>query len=414
MTSQHVDEATMSVADAASALVDPSAYADGRLERACDLLRKESPVHWVDRPGFRPFFALLKYDDIHDVERQGDLFHAGPRYKLMRTEYEDRFDGRSLVSMDPPEHTKYRGLVSDWFHPRSIRKLEDRVRELAKAAVDGMAERDEPYDFVAEISMHYPLTVICSMLGIPESDRHLILQLTQENFGGEDPEFRRAVSATDPREVASQFGGYFQRAVQDRLSHPTEDLTSMLAHAKMHGEPLSPRDLMGYLGILATAGHDTTSSTIAGGLRALIEHPVQLERLQSEIDLAANATEEMIRWVTPVKSFMRTAMADAEIRGHKIAKGQSVLLLYASANRDEDAFKHPHLFDVSRDPNRHLAFGHGHHFCLGAHLARLETRVFFSELLPRLQRIELAGEPQLVKTIFVGGLKHLPIRAEVV
>jgi cytochrome P450 len=404
----------MLIEDATSALVDPSAYADGRLERACDLLRRESPVHPVDRPGFRPFFALLKYEDIHSVERQGDLFHAGPRYKLLRAENEGRLDARSLVSMDPPEHTEYRGLVSDWFHPRSIRALESRVRELARAAVDRMTGRgDEPYDFVTEISMHYPLTVICSMLGIPESDRNLILRITQENFGSEDPEFQRTVAVDDNAEFASAFGGYFHQVVQDRLSHPTDDLTSMLAHATLHGEPLAPRDLMGYLGILATAGHDTTSSAIAGGLQALIEHPDQLERLRSDIAIAPNAAEEMIRWVTPVKSFMRTAMADTEIRGQAIAEGESVLLLYASANRDEEAFEHPDRFDVGRDPNRHLAFGHGSHFCLGAHLARLEIRAFFSELIPRLRSIDLTGEPQLIKTIFVGGLKHLPIRAEV-
>jgi cytochrome P450 len=405
----------MSIEDATSALVDPSAYADGRLELACEILRHVSPVHRVDRPGFRPFYALLKYEDIHEVERQGDLFHASPRYKLMRVENEYRLDARSLVSMDPPEHTDYRALVSDWFHPRSIRKLEDRVKQLAAAAVDRMADQgDQAYDFVTEISMHYPLTVICSMLGIPESDRNLILRITQENFGSEDPEFRRAVSGANPAEVASQFGGYFVDVVQNRLSHPTDDLTSMLAHARLHGEPLAERDLMGYLGILATAGHDTTSSTIAGGLQALIEHPAQLDRLRADIALAPSATEEMIRWVTPVKSFMRTAMADTEIRGQKIAEGESVLLLYASANRDEDAFEHPDRFDVGRDPNRHLAFGHGHHFCLGAHLARLETRIFFAELIPRLRRIELAGKPQLVKTIFVGGLKHLPVQGEVV
>jgi cytochrome P450 len=405
-------DTTMTVEDAASAITDPLAYANGRLQQACKVLRRESPVHWVDAPGFRPFLALTKHADILDVERQGDLFHARPRYKLFRAANEPPQDGgRSLVQMDAPEHTEYRGIVADWFRPRSLRTLEDDIRALAKAAVDSMAERGGTYDFVTEVSMHLPLTVICSMLGIPEEDRQLILRLTQQNFGAEDPEYQQL--AGDLTGSAMDFARYFMNVTQDRLANPTGDISSVLAHAKLHSEPLPTPQLMGYFGILATAGHDTTSSTIAGGLRALLDNPDQLQRLREDISLVPIAVEEIIRWVSPVNSFMRTATADTEIRGQKIAAGESVLLLYSSANRDEEVFDQPDRFDVGRSPNRHLAFGHGAHICLGAGLARMETRAFFTELIPRLRHIELAGEPELVKTFFVGGLKHLPIRAEV-
>lgn len=415
MTTQQTDATvTMPPDDAGATLVDPSAYADGRLGRACEVLRRESPVHWVDEPGFRPFFALVKYDDVHDVERDSQLFHAAPRYRLIRTEEEAANAGaRPLVGMDPPEHTQYRSVVSDWFHPRSLRTLEDDVRVLAKGAVERMAEQDGVYDFVTDVSMHLPLTVICAMLGIPESDRNLILRLTQMIFGAEDPEYQALAEVGDGAEVGIDFASYFMQVAEDRLATPTEDLSSVLAHARLDGEPLPPGDLLGLFGILATAGHDTTSATMAGGLHALIEHPEQLALLRDDIFRVPTAVEEMIRWVSPVNSFMRTATADSEIRGQKIAEGEAVLLMYSSANRDEDVFDEPDRFDVRRDPNRHLAFGHGAHFCLGAQLARLELRTFFTELIPRLGDIELAGDAQLVKTLFVGGLKHLPIRAEV-
>jgi cytochrome P450 len=199
---------------------------------------------------------------------------------------------------------------------------------------------------------------------------------------------------------------------QSRREHPTEDLASAIANARINGEPLSDMDTLSYYVIVASAGHDTTSAATAGGLLALLQNPDQLARLQADMSLMPTTVEEIIRWVVPVKEFMRTAQADTEVRGVPIAKGESVLLSYVSANRDEDVFADPMRFDVGRDPNRHLSFGHGVHFCLGAALARTEITSFFSELVPRIVSIELAGEPELMATTFVGGLKHLPIRCE--
>jgi cytochrome P450 len=204
--------------------------------------------------------------------------------------------------------------------------------------------------------------------------------------------------------------GYFNGVTASRRECPTEDLASAIANARIDGEPLSDIETVSYYLIVATAGHDTTSATISGGLHGLIANPDQLERLRNNLDLMPLATEEMIRWVTPVKEFMRTAAEDTTVRGVPIAAGESLLLSYVSANRDEEVFTDPFRFDVGRDPNKHLAFGYGVHFCLGAALARMEVSSFFSELIPRLKSIELTGDPESVATTFVGGLKHLPVR----
>jgi cytochrome P450 len=265
-------------------------------------------------------------------------------------------------------------------------------------------------DFVPDIAMHYPLYVILSLLGLPESDFAQIRKLTQEMFGGQDAELQRGQTPEEQLQAALDMLAYFQRLTADRRAEPTEDLASTIANARIDGEPLNDLDAASYYVIIATAGHDTTSSTVAGGLHALVEHPDQLRRLREQPSLMPLAADEMIRWVTPVKEFMRTATVDYELHGVPIKQGDSLLLSYPSANRDEDVFDAPFSFDVGRSPNRHLAFGFGAHYCLGAILARMEVAAFFAELVPRLESVELADTPQWIATTFVGGLKHLPIR----
>jgi cytochrome P450 len=281
---------------------------------------------------------------------------------------------------------------------------------VAKRFVDSMAESGGECDFVQEVAVNYPLYVIMSLLGLPESDFPRLLKYTQELFGNDDAELQRGTSKEEQMVALLDMFGYFTALTASRRADPTEDLASAIANATIDGEPLSDIDTVSYYVIIATAGHDTTSAVISGGLQALIEHPDQLERLRDNPTLMPLASEEMIRWVTPVKEFMRTAREDTTVRGVPIAAGESVLLSYASANRDEEVFDDPFRFDVGRDPNQHNAFGYGVHFCLGAALARMEVNSFFSELVPRLKSIELAGDPAHIATIFVGGLKHLPIR----
>jgi cytochrome P450 len=400
--------------EAGKLLADPLTYTDEqRLQAALTHLRASAPVSWVDVPNYAPFWAITKHPDVMDIERDNMLFTNWPRPVLATSEGDELQTAagvRTLIHMDDPQHRVVRAIGSDWFRPKAMRRLKVRVDELAKIYVDKMMAAGPECDFAAQVAVNYPLYVIMSLLGLPEADFPRLLKLTQELFGSDDSEFKRGAREGDQLPALLDMFQYFNAVTASRREHPTEDLASVIANAHIDGEPLSDIDTVSYYLIVATAGHDTTSATISGGLHALVENPDQLERLRDDLRLMALATEEMIRWVTPVKQFMRTAAKDTTVRGIPIAAGESLLLSYVSANRDEEVFDDPFRFDVGRDPNKHLAFGYGVHFCMGAALARMEVNSFFTELLPRLKSIELTGDPQFVATTFVGGLKHLPVR----
>jgi cytochrome P450 len=313
--------------------------------------------------------------------------------------------------MDGADHKAHRALTADWFRPSSMARLEGRLAELARLAVDRMAERGGTCDFARDVAMQFPLQVILAILGLPESDYGRMLQLTQELFGNQDPELARG--GGDPlqqAEVLNDFALYFTALTEQRRAQPADDLASVIANGAVDGEPIGLLEAISYYVIIATAGHDTTSSAMAGGLQALIEHPDQLQRLRDDPALLETTADEIIRWVTPVKHFLRTATQPYRLGDHQFEAGDLLLLSYPSANRDEDVFDDPFTFDVGRSPNPHLAFGFGAHYCLGAKLAKMEIKALLTELLPRLRSIELAGEPALSHTVFVGGLKNLPIR----
>ncbi|MGV0741177.1 cytochrome P450 [Mycolicibacterium sp. XJ870] len=405
--------------DAAKVLADPSAYADeARLHAALTHLRANNPVAWVDNPPYRPFWAITKHADIMAIERENNLFISEPRPLLSTAAADDMAKEqlaagtglRTLIHMDDPHHRKVRAIGADWFRPKAMRDLKVRVDELAKRYVDKMRDIGPECDFVTEIAVDFPLYVIMSLLGLPEEDYSRMHMLTQEMFGGDDEEYQRGKSLEDGLAVLLDFFAYFSKLTASRRVNPTEDLASAIANGRIDGEPLSDVDTASYYVIVASAGHDTTKDAISGGLHALIENPGELARLREQPELMGTAVEEMIRWSTPVKEFMRTATADTTVRGVPIAKGEAVYLAYVSGNRDEEVFTDPFRFDVGRDPNKHVAFGYGVHFCLGAALARMEMNSLITELLSRLESIELAGTPELSATTFVGGLKHLPIR----
>src|ERR1700744_2093353 len=407
---------TPTIDESAKVLADPQAYADEpKLHAALRHLRANAPVSRVEVPHYRPFCAITKHADVMDIQTNTVLFTNWPRPVLtagVGDEMSAAAGVRTLIHLDDPQHRAMRAIGADWFRPKAMRALKVRVDELAKTYVDKMLAVGPECDFVQEVAVNYPLYVIMSLLGIPESDFPRMLKLTQELFGSDDSEFKRGSSNEDQFPALFDMFQYFNGVTAARREHPTEDLASAIATARIDGEPLSDIDTVSYYLIVATAGHDTTSATISGGLHGLVENPDQLRRLRDNLDLMPLATEEMIRWVTPVKEFMRTATADTSIRGVPIAHGESVYLSYVSENPDEEVFDDPFRFDVGRDPNKHLAFGYGVHFCLGAALARMEVNSFFTELLPRLKTIELNGNPQLIATTFVGGLKPLPIRYE--
>jgi cytochrome P450 len=368
----------------------------------------------VESERYRPFWAVTRHADVMDVERDHEHFRNKPRPLLTPAALEALAEAngqvlRTLIHMDDPDHKAFRGIAASWFRPLQIRALEDRVRALAGRYVDHMADLGGSCDFVQEVAVGFPLHVILSILGLPEDDFPRMLQLTQQLFGGDDDELSRSQDPQEQMTVLLDFFHYFMALTAERRANPTEDLASVIANATIDGQLLNDLDAASYYVIIATAGHDTTSSSIAGGLEALLRHPEQLDRLRDDPSLGATAVEEMIRWETPVKEFMRTATEDRVVGPQTIPAGDSVYLAYLSANRDEDVFADPFRFDVGRPENKHLAFGYGVHFCLGAHLARLELRVFFEELLARVDGLQLADEPSRSATVFVGGLKHLPI-----
>jgi cytochrome P450 len=412
----------MGIDEAGQVFVDPAAYADDeRFHRACARLRRDDPIHLVEHPDYPPFWAITRHADVYEIELHPKAFHNAPvsiladRATLAQQEASGSLL-RTLIHMDDPDHKAHRALTADWFKPRSLARLDDRLAELARRSVDRMAELDGECDFARDVAMQFPLHVILSILGLPESDFPRMLQLTQEMFGNQDPELARGTSPADLLMVLQEFVAYFNALTEDRRAGPADDLASTIANGRLggtdDGEPMGIIETISYYIIVATAGHDTTSSAMAGGVQALVEHPDQLQRLRDDPGLLDSAVDEIVRWVTPVKHFMRNATEPYVVGGHGFEPGDMLLLSYPSANRDEDVFDDPFRFDIGRSPNPHLAFGFGAHYCLGAKLAKMEIRALLTELVPRLRSIELAGEPALSHTTFVGGLKHLPIRYE--
>jgi len=413
--------------DVANTIVDPKAYADGqRVDEAFTWLRREAPLEQAEPDGYDRFWVVTRHADIQAVERRNEIFHNGDRpITLVTLEAQENMRARSggapmfrtLVNMDNPDHFAYRRLTQSWFMPQNLRNLEPRIRELARGFIDKMAGYGDRCDFARDIALYYPLRVIMEILGVPEIDEPRMLKLTQEIFGSTDPDLNRsgqAVSAAksmeDTRQTIMDFFMYFNAMTEDRRAKPMQDLASVIANGQIDGKPLGPAEAIGYYVITATAGHDTTSNTTAGALWALAERPDLFRKLKADPSLIPGHVEESIRWMTSVKHFMRSAAENTELGGQKIAKGDSLMLCYPSGNRDEAVFDDPFRYDIERSPNKHLAFGHGAHLCIGQHLGRMEMRIFWEELLPRLESVELDGKPALSEANFVCGPKSVPIR----
>jgi cytochrome P450 len=386
------------------------------------------PLEVAQPENFDPFWVVTRHADILEVERQNELFHNGDRATIVTPIELDQkvrmvMGGsphlvRALVQMDNPDHAAYRRLTYGAFLPQNLKLLEARVRDIARSFIDHMASLGGSCDFARDVAFLYPLHVIMELLGVPESDEPRMLKLTQELFGSADAELSRTGSKPEDAAAAlanlqgtvAEFMLYFNSITEDRRVHPREDLASVIANGRVFEAPLGVLEAMSYYIIVATAGHDTTSSTTAGALWALAESPNQFRRVKENPVLIPGLVEESIRWVTPVKHFMRTATADAELAGRHIAKGDWLMLSYQSGNRDESVFDRPFRFDVERSPNKHVAFGYGAHICLGQHLARMEMRILWEELLPRLNSVALDGEPVNMDSAFVCGPKRVPIR----
>ena len=399
-----------------NALADHKSYGNVDLQhRLFAQLRRDDPVHWTQPDGYRPFWIISKYADIIEIERQSDRFINAPRTKLLSIEFESKvreaMNGkpmlvRALPQMDNPDHAKYQKLTHAWFQPRHIRTLSERMAELAKDSVDRLFAMGDRCDFYSEIAIYYPLRVLMTILGLPRDDEARLLKITQAYFGGGDPDMQKGSDLID---ATIAYVEYFKDVAKERRQNPKDDVATVIATSEIDGRPIEDFEAYSYYVALASAGHDTTSATIAGGLLALIENPDAMARLRREPDLLPDAAEEMVRWVSPVKHFFRTAAVDYDIRGKKIRAGDSILISYPSGNRDEEAFDRPFAFIPDRSPNRHLGYGFGIHACIGRHLAKAEIVAFFRELLSRIDRIELAGKPAWTETSFLGGLKRMPV-----
>jgi cytochrome P450 len=412
-----IDDPTLTIKQAGLMMLDSDTYVDeAKVRAASSLLRETARVHYVEHPDFLPVWMVTRHRDVREIELHNKEFLQGP-YPFLQNHEEMRAAAaapypspRMLIHMDGSEHKAYRNMTAGWFTPKNLSRLEGRLAELARRAVDGMAGLPDGCDFAQEVAASMPLQVILSILGLPESDYSFLRKLSQQQIAPHDAEL---AAGTDPTSVMMAFFDYFSKITADRRANPTDDLASVVANAKLPGgDDVGLGETIGYYVILAVAGHDTTSSSMASGLQALIEHPEQLARLQAEPELIPLAADEMIRWATPVKHFTRTAAQPYRLGDHDFAPGDVVFMSYASANFDPQVFHDPLTFDVGRTPNEHLAFGFGAHFCLGAQLARMEIRALLTELVPRIRSIELAGTPELVRGIGVGGMKHLPIRYE--
>jgi len=380
-------------------------------------LHDVAPIHRIEDDRFSPFWAVIGHDQIMGIERNSELFTNGPEPVLQPDSAiaERAASGvsiRTLIHMDAPDHTKYRRLTNDWFKPAGLKRLQSRLDDLSNEAVQTLRDAGGEIEFNNQIAVPYPLQVILAILGLPRDDYPRMLKLTQELFGATDPDLGRQAETPEERvQVLLDFYAYFSELTASRREQPTDDLASLIANGQIDDEPMPDLETMGYYTIVATAGHDTTAASIAEGMHELASHPDQLELLQRDPSLIANAVEEMIRLASPVRHFMRTAQKDTEVGGQKIAAGDWLMLNYTAANLDPSKFDDPLRFDVTRhNANRHIAFGFGAHFCLGAQLARLELRSLFSALVEALDTVEPAGERTTAKATFVSGPKAVPIR----
>lgn len=411
-----------------SDVIHPDTYAAaGYPHAAWRRLREQAPVCRIELPDYDPFWAVTTHAAIVEISKQPDLFASAPRMSLMANSVRPpelvRGDPnyksmlRTLLNMDNPDHRRYRKLTSGWFTPRAIARLATRIDEIVAdllAAIPTQGDSGE-CDFVPDFAARVPLRVIAEILGVPPEDEDLVLKLSNQGIGAQDPEFRREGSSVNEarRAVLIELFTYFSDLVEKRRKEPKDDLATVLAQAELDGEPLPTLELLSYFGLIAVAGHETTRNATSGGLAAFLDHPEQWQRLADNPDLLPRAVEEILRWTSPVVHFVRSPKRDAEVAGARVPARDPMVLFYPSANRDEKVFAAADEFRIDRDPNPHIAFGIGEHLCLGAHLARLELTSIFRQLLRRFRRVESAGPRSYLASSFVGGIKHLPIGFEV-
>jgi cholest-4-en-3-one 26-monooxygenase len=392
-------------------LADSRNFVPGVPHEMFEVLRREAPV-WF-HPGtdeVEGFWCIVKYADLVELSRDpGHASSALGGITLHDASDEDlELQRQMMLMMDPPKHTKLRKLVNKGFTPRMIGQLEEHIRDVTKSIVDGVAKRGE-CDFVVDVAAELPLQVIVEMMGVPDEDRHKIFDWSNRLIGSEDPEYN--VSRDEAIGAATEMFMYSTELAAAKRKTPGEDIISTLLKAEVEGNQLTDTEFNLFFQLLSVAGNETTRNLISNGMNFLFEHPDQREKLAADRSLLPSAIDEMLRYASPVMYMRRTAPEDFELRGQTIRAGDKLALWYISANRDEDVFDDPNRFEITRSPNDYVAFGGGGpHFCLGANLAKLEIRVMFEEILDRLPDIELAGDVQRLRSNFINGIKHMPVK----
>ncbi len=414
----------------ARAVILPQSYADldNVVHPACEWLRANMPIGRAELEGYDPVWMVSTHAHVSEIYRDAETFHNADHNIILYPKAGDEYlrgmlDGTTrvldnLTYMEPPEHGRYRSATSHSFLPAQVRRFDGRIRELAREAVERLLDCDGECDFVDLVSRDYPLSSVMEMLGIPREDYSLMMRLTQETFGGDDPDWKREDVPETPEAAAiswaksvADFYEYFEAIRKDRLANPRDDLASSIVNSRLDDGELMPEGRQNHLAAsIAIAGHDTTNSAIAGGMLGLARFPDQFDKVKAAPSLLAGLVDESMRYSTPAKHFTRNTTRDVEFHGVPFAAMDRVMTLTVSANRDEDVFPDPERFDVTRRPNPHLSFGWGPHICLGQSIAKNEMRILFEELLPKLKTLELAGEPRLKIGNFVTGPKTLPIR----
>jgi len=412
-------------------LISPRAYGElGVPHDQWSQLRKLDGLQYCEPPGFDSFYPVVRHADICEISKQPDLFLN--RFGIVLESREQKIalnaeDGigqmRVIIGMDPPEHRDYRKVAVPWFTPRAIERIDAVVQESARHLVDTLVERasggpgknEGECEFANEIAAAHPLRILSTILGVPQEQEPQILRLTNELFAADDPDLQRKGDdrAKAMKELAMELFGLFNGIIEDRRANPTDDLASLLANGKVNGEPMGVMETVGYYLITFSAGHDTTKNALASGVCALAQNSEEFEKIKRNPDLIDSAVEEILRWTSPVNYMKRVVAKDFDFHGQKLSEGDNLVLFYGSANRDEKVFEDPFSFRVDRNPNPHLGFGIGEHFCIGSHLARASLRAMLRELVSRIDSLELTGVPEQIQSSFVVGLKELPLRYRV-
>jgi cytochrome P450 len=395
------------------ALLDPASYnRHGHPWRIWEQLRRDDPIHYIDRGNGDSYWVVTRYQDIVDIERNAAVFRNAPKSTITSG---TKSGLRMIVDMDPPDHVAHRSFALPYFQPRQIEWVKRYAEEIVTETLDkAMARNGEIIDLQDDIANQVPTAVIAAFLTAPREMWPRIIEWTNMAINANDPRFARDRSTVQVAgEAVAQMCKYYAGIFEDRKKSPRDDFPTALVNARINGEPMGQNELFSWAIILMTAGHETTQSTFGMGVHTLMQHPDQLAKLQANPALLPSAIEEILRYVSPAIHFCRTPNRDVELGGKNVRAGEHMVMFYPSANRDAAVFEDPYRFDIERSPNRHLAFGTGPHVCLGMHLARLELRVMFEHFLRRVEKIEVAGEPERLYAIAVGGYRHFPVRMTV-